>query len=242
VGSLHTGEIRVLQDGAGALGQVSQDGIEEVSAGYPAALRQGGREARGSRPPALDGLGEHADGGEIVGRLRDEIEHGFLDAEPWWTEIPERLGIQSAHVVDPYAVGCADTSGSVDRDMDEAVKPAAAGAIHRPGGRLVTKGSRPRGEDCGPGTLKPRRLAGVIDVDAVVDRSPAPAPDQASDVVRLKTSLERLTTRDDPGLPVEQSAYLVIHPTSLNGTGGPSLVERSNLWKAQPSLRGSLDG
>jgi hypothetical protein len=93
--------------------------------------------------------------------------------------------------MDRHAGWCRDRAMSIHGDVDRSVG-SPSGTFGRTECRLTAQRGRRGEEDRCPGALLPRRVAGVVDMDARVDEDPLSAPQQAADLALGQPVRQRL--------------------------------------------------
>jgi hypothetical protein len=88
VGSLDPGQERVLEHGAGPVGDVRKDGLEEEAPRRAGSQRECLLHAYGGRVPALYGSSNRSHGGEVPCRGEGDVESGLVVAHAWRAEVP----------------------------------------------------------------------------------------------------------------------------------------------------------
>lgn len=215
---------------AGSGGDIVEDRAQPGTTLQPRRGVDGCRQPDCGGSASSTGLGEHRDRGEIVGGPVGEVDDGVVVPHAWWREVPLDLFVEATGTPHRDARGFGDPSPVGDHQLDGgAVEASTARALVRTQRRGPVERGRPAGLHGSPGALAPRRLTGVGDVDARVQRHPFPASSPAGDLHGGHADLERLASRDHAVLQRENFLDRIHVPRSARGSG-PSHIAGRSLW------------
>jgi len=197
--ALDANEIAVLENRAGAIGDVEQHRSQpSATAQTPPRIKCLQQSLRG-RTSRLTCIGQSGDGIEFGRGAARDIKRGFVVPHPRWADVPQNPLLKAHKVVDADSCGLGQFRPvSRDSDMD--------GRRFTSQGRFEAQGSRSRVKHCGPSALRPGQRSGVVDVHAQVDPCPLIASEQSPDLVLPQASVKGLLTRDQPVLLTEHIA------------------------------------
>lgn len=179
---LHAIEICVLQDRAGAIGNIDQYRPQPAATANPPAGVEDLEKAWRCGPPRLAGVGQHRNGIEVGRRSACNIKRGVLEPQSWRPDMPQRPLFEVRDMMDADAVRLGQHPPVTgDGDMDHRTVVGQ--------GRLQAQCRRSGVKHCGPGSLQPGQRSSVVDIHAIVDPRPLVASEQPPDVVVLHSRI-----------------------------------------------------
>jgi len=187
---------------------------EQRAPRQPSATPERHREASRRGAAVLADVREDRHGLVLSASGRRDAEHRVFEADAWRTQPEKRRVVERLQPSADDAGGVADSPRRRHRQLDRVAtrRPQAVCAERR----AAVQRARPVVERRSPSTLRPRGLAGVGDVDAVVYARPLPPAKQSLDVVVRATGLAHLTACHDAVLSAQQVRHgKLVHAASL---------------------------
>ena len=165
---------------------------------------QVGRQPSGGGEPALADVGQHRHRCVLVGRAAGDRERGVLRGHPGWRPHLHHDLVVRRTPLRGHPGDRVDRPPGRHHHLDRTVGSVVPGQADRPQRRGARERCARVRQHRGPGPLLPGQRAGVVDVDAGVDRRPLPTAHPAPDVVVALTAGEHLAAADHAVLGGEQ--------------------------------------
>ena len=174
----------MLEDRAGAFGDVAEDAGEPGPAGDSRPALEGAQQPRRRRATGAAGVREARNGVEVGGGVGGHVEHRVVGADPGRTEVPLDPAVEVLQSPDPHARRRHLVTLTRHGDLDQPLVVVAPSRPFRgPDGRGMGERGRPGVQDPGPGALLPGQRSGVLDVHAGVHHGQLAAPQHPLDVM-----------------------------------------------------------
>lgn len=206
VRALDSGEVGVLQRGAGPLHGVGHDRRDPVSVPQPRPPAGDQQEPVRRRPTRTERLGELGHRLSARTQRTGHVEESVLDSNPRRAEVPQRAVVEICEPPNHNPRGRREASSEVNSYLDRPVCSSARGTLERSQRRGADQDGRLRRQDRRPGTLLPGRRRGVLDVHAGMDGSQLAAADQPLQVVGSTSQASQLSSADDACLRRQRAA------------------------------------